>query len=84
MKGNSGGFNVFIITGVQYTKKKFDEPDLPSGGFVRSFSPSFRRRTDPSRLRIEPDQRERTLYETVVEGRDPFGDFAGVAGLRHP
>ena len=41
MKGNSGGFNVFIITGVQYTKKKFDEPDLPSGSFVRSFFQVF-------------------------------------------
>ena len=41
MKGNSGGFNVFIITGVQYTKKKFDEPELPSGSFVRSFFQVF-------------------------------------------
>jgi hypothetical protein len=41
MKGRSGGFDVFIITGLQYTKKEFDEPDLPSGSFVRSFFQVF-------------------------------------------
>jgi len=41
MKGRSGGFKVFIITGVQYTRKEFDEPDLPSGSFVRSFFQVF-------------------------------------------
>jgi hypothetical protein len=40
-KGMSGGFNVFITMGLQYTKKKFDEPDLPSGSFVRSFFQVF-------------------------------------------
>ncbi|MBM3458798.1 MAG: hypothetical protein FJX77_09735 [Armatimonadetes bacterium] len=40
-KGVSGGFNVFIIMGLQYTRKEFDEPDLPSGSFVRSFFQVF-------------------------------------------
>ena len=41
MKGRSSGFNVFITTGLQYTKQKFDEPGLPSGSFVRSYVQVF-------------------------------------------
>jgi hypothetical protein len=41
MKGTSGGFNVFLITGIQYTRKEFDDPSLASGGFVRSFFQIF-------------------------------------------
>lgn len=41
MKGRSSGFKVFIMTGLQYTRKEFDEPDLPSGSFVRSFFQVF-------------------------------------------
>jgi hypothetical protein len=37
MKGVSGGFNVFIITGMQYTKDEFDEAEVPSMGIVRGF-----------------------------------------------
>lgn len=40
-RGVSGGFNVFIIIGMQYTKKDFDEPGSPSGSFVRSFFQVF-------------------------------------------
>ncbi|NKB67432.1 MAG: hypothetical protein GKR89_10255 [Candidatus Latescibacteria bacterium] len=41
MRGVSGGFDVFIVTGMQYTKKEFDEAALPSGSFVRSFFQIF-------------------------------------------
>ncbi|MFP6644469.1 MAG: hypothetical protein VCF24_13080 [Candidatus Latescibacterota bacterium] len=37
MKGLSGGFNVFLVTGIQYTRKEFDDKSLESGGFVRTF-----------------------------------------------
>ena len=37
MKGLSGGFNVFLVTGIQYTRKEFDDKSLDSGSFVRSF-----------------------------------------------
>ena len=37
MKGLSGGFNVFLVTGIQFTRKEFDDKSLESGGFVRTF-----------------------------------------------
>ncbi len=41
MKGVSGGFNIFLVTGIQYTRKEFDDKSLESGGFVRSFFQIF-------------------------------------------
>jgi hypothetical protein len=40
-KGVSGGFNVFFLMGLQYTKKAYDEPALPSETFIRSFFQVF-------------------------------------------
>lgn len=41
MKGVTGGFNVFIVTGLEYTKRSYDEPGMASGSFVRSFFQVF-------------------------------------------
>ena len=40
-RGMSGGFTVFIVTGLQYTRKEFDEPTLLSGSAVRGFFQVF-------------------------------------------
>jgi hypothetical protein len=40
-RGVSSGFSVFLIAGVQYTRKEYDDPSLPSGSYVRSFFQVF-------------------------------------------
>ena len=41
MKGMSGGFNVFIVAGVEQRKKSYDDPGLPSESYVRGFFQVF-------------------------------------------